>query len=226
MKIHHVIDIGLGVILAILAYLGLAYNAHWLPFTKINDNPPSGGSPSTTLAPAQTTIINTTQVILTQTWAATSTISASSPTATSATITQNENLGSLYIKGNSNQGIQITIPKTGNYRFEYLDGAYSAYPIGYANSDEHPWLTSIVVFPGDSVPWNGETMMTGEQLTSIADTNQIVYTQEEAIDLAKGQYTDTYLTQGQVFTLVAVDSQNAYYDNQGFVDLDWFFLGN
>lgn len=133
-----------------------------------------------------------------------------------------EYLGLLHNQGNNNRGIQISIPKSGNYRFMYKDGAYSVYPTGQAPPNTPPWLTAVFIFKGNLVIWNGENI--GEPFLRVADTHYS-YTQAEAIKKAQGEITDSHFNQGETLTLVGVDSQSAYKDNIGYVDLDWFFLG-
>jgi hypothetical protein len=146
------------------------------------------------------------------------------PTSTSAPQGPHvESLGTLRIFGNSNQGIQIEIPKSGIYRFAYESGAYAIYPIGGAPENTKTWLTAIHIYRGDRALWDGRRIKDESLFLRLADTKYWA-SAEEAEQSAQGQYVEAQLNQGDVFTLIAVDHFDAYADNPGQVVIEWFFV--
>lgn len=117
-------------------------------------------------------------------------------------------LNDYVIPGNSNQGIVISIPKSGNYRLEYLSGAYKTNP-----SDENSWLTAIYVFHGTSPVWDGRLLSKAD--ANIFADHGLLGSQSEATSLASGNYTQDYYDVGDFLTLVGADFSDSYSDNSG-----------
>ncbi len=134
-----------------------------------------------------------------------------------------QSLGTIRIFGNSNQGVQIQIPKSGIYRFAYRSGAYSTYPVGRAPENTKTWLTAVFIYRGDRALWDGRRIKDESLFLRLADTSYWS-TAEEAERAAQGQYVEAPLTQGETLTLIAVDHFDAYADNPGQVVIEWFFV--
>jgi len=146
------------------------------------------------------------------------------PTATSAPQGPFlQSLGTIRIFGNSNQGVQIQIPRSGIYRFTYRSGAYSTYPIGRAPENTKTWLTAIMIFRGDRAVWDGTRIKHENAFLRLADTGYWS-SSEEAERSAQGHYLEASLNEGEVLTLIAVDHFDAYADNPGQVVVEWFFV--
>jgi len=146
------------------------------------------------------------------------------PTATSAPQGPSlQSLGTIRVFGNSNQGVQIQIPRSGIYRFTYRSGAYSTYPAGREPENTKTWLTSIVIFRGDRAIWDGTRIKHEDAFLLLADTGYWS-SSEEAERSAQGQYLEAPLSEGDVLTLIAVDHFDAYADNPGQVVIEWFFV--
>jgi hypothetical protein len=134
-----------------------------------------------------------------------------------------EDLGTLRVLGNSRQGIQIQVPKTGTYRFVYRSGAYSTYPINAAPPDTKTWLTAVVIFSGNKALWDGERIKSEDALIRLADTHYWA-TAEDAEKSAQGQFMEANFNQGDVLTLIGVDGYSAYSDNPGQIVVEWYFV--
>ena len=148
------------------------------------------------------------------------------PTSTAAPEgTRTESLGPITVFGNSNAGVQITIPETGVYRFAYRGGAYATYAIGVSPSGLKTWLTSVFIFQGSHALWDGRRIRDENLFLRLADMHYWD-TAEEAESAAEGQYVEAQLSQGEVLTLIAVDHYDAYADNPGQVVLEWFLVGH
>lgn len=146
------------------------------------------------------------------------------PTAT--TVPQGpslQSLGTIRVFGNSNQGVQIQVPRSGVYRFAYQSGAYSTYPVGRAPEDTKTWLTAILVFRGDRAAWDGTRIKHESAFLRLADTGYWS-SSEEAERSAQGQYLEAPLTEGEILTLIGVDHFDAYADNPGQVVIEWFLV--
>jgi len=144
------------------------------------------------------------------------------PTAT--TVPQGpslQSLGTIRVFGNSNQGVQIQVPRSGVYRFAYRSGAYSTYPVGRAPEDTKTWLTAILIYRGDRAVWDGTRIKHESAFLRLADTGYWS-SSEEAERSAQGQYLEAPLTEGEILTLIAVDYFDAYADNPGQVVIEWF----
>lgn len=147
-----------------------------------------------------------------------------SPTSTSEPQGSHlESLGTIRVFGNSKQGVQIQISRTGIYRFAYRSGAYSTYPVNSAPPDTKTWLTAILIFLGDRAPWDEDRIRDEEAFLRLADTNYRA-SSEEAEESARGQYVEAQLNEGDVLTFMAVDRLNAYADNPGQVIVEWLFV--
>lgn len=134
-----------------------------------------------------------------------------------------EYLGALRVLGNSRQGLQIQMPKSGAYRFVYQSGAYSTYPINTSPPDVKTWLTAVLIFRGDKAEWDGEKIKHESALIRLADTNYWA-TAGEAERSAKGQYMEANLNRGDVLTFIGVDDYSWYADNPGQIVIEWYFL--
>lgn len=155
------------------------------------------------------------QVTTQNTSLATATTEPQGPTITS--------LGTVRIFGNSNQGVQVQISETGIYRFSYRSGSYSTYGIGMSPSGVKTWLTAVHIFRGDSAKWEGRTISTEGLLAKMADTGYW-FAESEAENAGDGKYTELYLNNGDILTLVAVDHFDAYADNPGQVVVELFYV--
>jgi len=146
------------------------------------------------------------------------------PTSTSQPLGPRlESLGVVQVFGNSNQGTQIQISKTGIYRFSYNSGAYAVYPISEEGSGSKIWLTSVLVFEGNRALWDGRTIRDRDALLKLFDTKYWDKA-ENAGNSAKGQYLEIQLAEGTILTLVAVDHLDSYNDNPGQVFVDIYFV--
>lgn len=134
-----------------------------------------------------------------------------------------QSLGTIRVFGNSNQGVQIQVPRSGIYRFAYRSGSYSTYPAGRAPENTKTWLTAIIVFRGDRALWDGTRIKHESALLRLADTGYWS-SADEAERSAQGQYLETNLTEGEILTLIGVDHFDAYADNPGQVVIEWFFV--
>jgi hypothetical protein len=119
----------------------------------------------------------------------------------------------LSFQENAVGGVQYRIERTGTYKFEYLDGTFSAWP-----GDQGPWETTIVAFRGSSPIRDGSALSRGQQLFALGDLGKIG-SKEEALSRAKNSPTSyqVALNAGDIVTLVAVDDDWAYNDNPGSV---------
>lgn len=134
-----------------------------------------------------------------------------------------ESLGIIQIFGNSNQGTQIQIPKTGVYRFAYLSGSYATYPINSEPPDTKTWLTAVLVFDGNRAIWDGRTIRSTDALLKLFDT-KYWESSDEAENSARGQYLEYQFGEGSILTLIAVDHLDSYNDNPGQVFVELYFV--
>jgi hypothetical protein len=134
-----------------------------------------------------------------------------------------QSLGTIRVFGNSNQGVQIQIPRSGVYRFAYRSGAYSTYPVGREPEGTSTWLTAIIIYRGDRAVWDGTRIKHESAFLRLADTSYRS-SSEEAERSAQGQYLEAPLTEGEILTLIGVDHFDAYADNPGQVVIEWFFV--
>ncbi|MGC8799888.1 MAG: hypothetical protein ACP5UR_06550 [Chloroflexus sp.] len=96
-----------------------------------------------------------------------------------------QSLGTIRVFGNSNQGVQIQIPRSGIYRFTYRNGAYSTYPVGRAPENMKTWLTAVFIYKGDRALWKGNIIDDTALFLRLADMNYFS-TSDEAIFTRKG----------------------------------------
>lgn len=134
-----------------------------------------------------------------------------------------QSLGTIRVFGNSNQGVQIQVPRSGIYRFAYRSGAYSTYPVSRAPENTRTWLTAILIYRGDRAVWDGTRIKHESALLRLADT-AYWSSAEEAEKSAQGQYLETPLSEGEILTVIAVDHFDTYADNPGQVAIEWFFV--
>lgn len=127
-------------------------------------------------------------------------------------------LGKVLVPGNSNRGVAFQAPIAGVVSFNYESGAYSVYPLGEEPEGVETWLTSVFVYRGDRAAWVGETISDGAAVLRLFG-GQYSPTADEAATAATGRSSDLAVEQGEIFTLIAVDHQNAYSDNVGAVEL-------
>ncbi|MBA3074162.1 MAG: hypothetical protein FP831_11235 [Anaerolineae bacterium] len=119
------------------------------------------------------------------------------------------------IPGNTNQGIVISIIKSGNYRLEYKSGAYKTNPV-----DDNSWLTAIYVFQGTNPAWAGRLLSKAD--ANIFADHGLIGSQSEATSLASGDYTQAYFEEGDFLTLLGADFSDSYSDNVGEVTISLF----
>lgn len=121
----------------------------------------------------------------------------------------------LEIPGNTNTGITITIPETGNYRFSYTGGAYRTNP-----ADTNSWLTAIYIFRGNNPVWSGRLF--DKASADILADHGLVDSESRASESATGDYIEGNYSAGEVLTLLGADYSDSYLDNKGEVDISLF----
>ena len=127
-------------------------------------------------------------------------------------------LQTVSVAGNKVNGYQFTAGQAGTYRFQYMSGAYSVYPLGKTGPNGRPWRTAIFVYRGDRVPFhaNGDINKEAAELL-LADTTDSA-SKAIAEGLAQGSsWFEMELASGETITLVAVDGRFSYGDNPGAV---------
>ena len=130
------------------------------------------------------------------------------PTAGATLIT------SIPVPRNSSRGKSFAAPRTGNYEFRYVSGAYSTYPANGAPAGQASWLASVAIFKGSPI-WDGDILRTSDAQLIIGWGGQYFTTKKAAAEAASGQAFDWQLNEGDALTLITVDKQSRYTDNSG-----------
>ena len=130
-------------------------------------------------------------------------------------------MATLTMPGNQSNGYRYTVPRTGLYRFTYVDGAYSIYKPGTEPPNQNIWLTSVFVYKNMNVPYDGQYLHKNSAILAIVD---YVYskTKEEAMATARADTRDysADLRAGDVLRLVGVDARDYFSENLGSVTIN------
>lgn len=123
----------------------------------------------------------------------------------------------ITIPSNANEGTSFQVVETGWYGFQYVSGAYQAYP-------DSPWYSSIVVFQDSKVAWVNDMDLDYSSALFTFETGEHA-TEEESVEAA--QRIDIIwrkFDKDEWITFVAADGKNSYDDNSGEVTLSILYV--
>lgn len=172
---------------------------------------------STVSAPSPTVSTPTSTIVL---------ITPSSPPTSTKAITPQpvaSIVDTITIPGNSSEGVRFTADQQGYYTFQYVEGAYSTYPVNQIPANTNTWLTSVLAFKGEYPEFDGQIIRHDRAYFSVADTRRYWPSEADASRAAAGSRVRIHLGAGEILTLIAVDEQSYYFDNPGGVVLEVLF---
>jgi hypothetical protein len=121
----------------------------------------------------------------------------------------------------SRNGFRYTVKEAGTYYFQYVVGAFAAWPLAQGTPEEPRWSTEVVAFNGITALFNGQAMETDKALFRIGARG---YTSQEAAEKdSVGVKAYVSLQAGEEITLVVLDGRTDYDDNSGNITLDIYF---